>query len=273
MLRSILALVVCLAALPILCGPAWADDTPTFFADPATGCRLGSFYPQQGLVPHWSGKCVGGFAEGPGIVEWQVNGQFDSHNEGGYHAGLREGMVINVNPQGSRFEGAYHNGRLNGRCIATYRDGTRIDGHCVNDQITGKGTETLASGDRYEGDFVNAGLTGRGVYTWKSGQRYEGDFVDGVRTGRGRQVIAEDERYEGDWVADKYEGTGTYSFADGGVYEGEWTNDLPNRRGVFHGFLDGDPHDFAGTWVNGCFAQAPYTAELFKSRAECGFDD
>jgi hypothetical protein len=52
---------------------------------------------------------------------------------------------------------------------------------------------------------------------------------------------------------------------------------LPNGRGVLHGtthgLLGSGHHDFAGTWVNGCFAQDPYTATLFKTRAECGFDD
>jgi hypothetical protein len=271
MLRSLWALALCLAALPMLGGPAWADDTPTFFADPATGCRLGSFYPQPGFVPHWSGACAKGYAEGPGIVEWQLNGQLNSRNEGTYHGGLREGRVINYNAKGDRTEGEFRGGRLNGRCIGTFADGARYDGQCANDKFDGHGKQTWPDGDSYEGDFRAGEMTGRGVYTWKSGSRYEGDFVDGKSTGRGRKVNAGGDRYEGDWVDDKFQGQGTYYFADGGVYEGEWTNDLPNGRGVFHGFLDGGRRDFVGTWVSGCFAQVPYTVHLFKSAEECGF--
>lgn len=270
----------CWLAAPLalsVASPAWADDTPTFFADPATGCRLGSFYPQPGLVPHWSGRCANGFAEGPGIAEWQLNGQLNGRNEGTYHAGLREGRIINSNAKGDRFEGEFHNGRMNGRCVETFADGGRFDGQCVNDVQEGHGKRTWPDGDSYDGDFHNGDMTGRGVYTWKSGARYEGDFVDGKSTGRGREVFASGARYEGDWVEDKFQGQGTYTFADGQVYEGEWANDLPNGRGVFHGVTHGllgsGQHDFAGTWIMGCFAQDPYTAHLFKSAAECGFDD
>jgi hypothetical protein len=276
MLRSVVTLFLCLAALPIWCAAAWADDKPTFFADPATGCRLGSFHPESGMVPHWSGACTGGFAEGPGTAEWQINGQFNSRNEGTYHAGLREGRVINVNADGDRVEGEFHGGRLNGRCVEVFADGGRFDGQCVNDERNGLGKQTFASGNRYEGDYRNGEISGRGVYTWTSGQRYEGDFADGQRNGRGRETYAGGAHYEGDWVDGDYEGQGMYTFDDGQVYEGEWSNDLPNGRGVLHGtthgLLGSGQHDFAGTWVNGCFAQDPYTASLFKSAAECGFN-
>jgi hypothetical protein len=277
MLRSLRVLVLCLATPPILGGSAWADDTPSFFADPATGCRLGSFSPKPGLVPRWSGACAGSLAEGPGIVEWQENGSFSNRFEGIYHAGLREGRGIVVTKDGDRGEAEFRNGRLNGRCVFTYAAGGRFDGQCANDKRNGPGTQVFASGNRYEGDYRDDDMNGRGVFNWKEGQRYEGDFVDGTRNGRGRETYPSGARYEGDWVEDKFQGQGTYYFADGQIYEGEWADDMPNGRGVLHGITHGllgsGQHDFAGTWVNGCFAQDPYTAHLFKTAEECGFDD
>jgi hypothetical protein len=120
-------------------------------------------------------------------------------------------------------------------------------------------------------------MSGRGVFTTGDGDRMEGNFIDGVLNGPGRYVFPHlNESYEGGVANGKYEGTGTYRFAGGGVYEGEWHNGIPNGRGVYHGTpngLFGMRRDFAGTWVNGCFAQPPLTAALFKERAACGFDD
>jgi hypothetical protein len=256
---------------------AWAEDTPTFVNDPTSHCSVGTFYPKPGLVPHWSGACVAGKAEGQGVAEWQLDGVFNNRSEGTYRAGLRDGRVLVTTAEGGRGEAEFRNGRMNGRCVFTQNDGAHFDGQCANDKRNGFGKQTFASGNRYEGDYRNDDLNGRGVYIWTDGQRYEGDFADGQRAGRGRETYSNGARYEGDWVDGDYEGEGTYTFADGQVYEGEWSHDLPNGRGVFHGvtrgLLGSDQHDFAGTWVNGCFAQDPYTAHLFKSSQECGFDD
>ena len=264
-----LALVAFLAV-----APARADDTPTFVTDPASHCTVGTFYPESGLVPHWTGACVGGKADGPGIVEWQTNGKFSGRNEGAFHAGLLDGRGIKQTGDGRRYEAEFRNGRMTGRCVMTTPD-VRVDGQCANDLFDGPGKAAFKDGGRYEGDFKNSKLTGKGVWIFASGARWEGDFLDAKLNGKGRAIYANGEKYEGDYVNGKYEGQGRYDFADGNIYEGEWVNDLPNGRGVLHGVTHGllgeGRHDYIGTWVNGCFQQEPYTAELFKTRAECGF--
>jgi len=72
---------------------AWAEDAPTFYADSASGCRLGTFYPETGLTVRWSGPCAGGKAEGRGIAEWQRDGAFWARTEGEYHGGCAKGAV------------------------------------------------------------------------------------------------------------------------------------------------------------------------------------
>ncbi len=270
MRRAIAIAIFCFAAMP-----ARADDTPTFIADPTSHCSVGTYHPEPALTVHWSGACVAGKAEGQGVAEWQESGQLFARLEGPFHAGLLEGRGLRFVPGGVRFEAEFRGGRMNGRCIMTAPQG-RVDGQCANDQLNGPGKAVFPDGDRYEGDFKDSAITGQGIWYHANGARQEGEWLDAKLNGKGRAIYASGDRYEGDYVEGKYEGQGIYYFADGNVYEGEWANDLPNGRGVLHGITHGlmgeGHHDYIGTWVNGCFHQEPYTAELFKTRAECGFD-
>jgi hypothetical protein len=267
--------VLALLAL-VVASPARADDTPTLVTDPASHCSVGTFYPQAGLVPHWSGACVGGKADGPGIVEWQLNGTFNGRNEGTFHAGLLEGRGIKATADGRRYEAEFRNGKMNGRCVMT-TPAVRLDGQCANDQFNGPGVAVFTDGNRYEGNFKDSEFTGQGVFSEKNGSRLEGEWIHNHLTGKGRGVYPGIGRYEGDFVNGDFEGTGTYYFdEDANVYEGEWHKGLPNGRGVLHGtthgLLGSGRHDYDGTWVNGCFHQEPYTAEVMTTRAACGFN-
>jgi hypothetical protein len=276
MLRSLWGFVLCLGALPVLCGAAWADETPTFIADPASHCSVGTFYPQAGLVPRWSGACVGGKADGPGIVEWQINGTFNGRNEGSFHAGLLDGRGLKLTAEGRRYEAEFRNGKMNGRCVMTTPD-VRLDGQCANDLFNGPGTAVFSPDDRYEGDFKDSHITGHGIWYHANGARQEGQWLDAKLNGKGRAIYANGDSYEGDYVNGDYEGQGIFHDHDGSVYEGEWAHDLPNGRGVLHGVTHGllmsGTHDFSGTWVEGCFRQGEYTATFATSRAKCGFGD
>lgn len=271
MLRRLLALVLCLAALP-----AWADDTPTFFADPASHCSVGTFYPLPALAVRWTGGCAGGKAEGAGVAEWQNAGKFWVRIEGTFHTGLVEGRGLKLQAGDIRFEAEFQAGRVSGRCIMTTPD-VRVDGQCANDQLNGPGTATFTNGNRYEGNFKDSSFNGQGIFSEKNGSRIEGEWLDNHLNGKGRGVYPGIGRYEGDFVNGDFEGTGTYYFDDGNVYEGEWTHNLPNGRGVYHntthGLMGTFHRDFAGTWVNGCFAQDILQAHLFKTAAQCGFSD
>jgi hypothetical protein len=260
----------------LIAAPARADDTPIFITDPASHCSVATFYPEPGLVPHWSGACVGGKADGPGIVEWQTNGKFSGRNEGSFRAGLLDGRGIKQTADGRRYEAEFRNGRMSGRCVLT-SDKVRVDGQCATDNFNGPGKAVFADGDRYEGDFKDSKITGTGIWYFKNGARWEGQFLDAKLNGKGRAIYANGDSYEGGYVNGDYEGQGTFHDHDGGVYEGEWAHDLPNGRGVLHGVTHGPlmsgTHDFSGTWVEGCFRQGEYTATFATSRAKCGFSD
>jgi hypothetical protein len=152
---------------------------------------------------------------------------------------------------------------MNGRCVLTKSD-LRIDGQCVDDQFNGPVKIVFTDGGHYEGDFKDGKFNGQGIFYRKDGTRFEGEWVNHSLNGKGRAVYANGASYEGDFVNGDMEGQGVYHFADGGVYEGEWHNGIPNGRGVYHGIPNGPfgmRRDFAGTWVNGCFAQAPLTGK------------
>jgi hypothetical protein len=244
---------------------------PVFVVDPASHCSVGTFSNDTQLSVHWSGACNAGKAEGPGIAEWKKAGSFASRSEGTFHGGLLEGRGIKQTSDNYRFEAEFHDGRMNGRCIRT-SPAARIDTQCVDDQFNGTGVATFPNGSRYEGEFHDGHMSGRGVFFGTpetGGARLEGSFIDGILNGQGRQVFPrENESYEGNLLNGKYEGTGIYRYQNGTWYEGEWHDSIPNGRGVYHG----SGHDFAGTWINGCFAQGDYHAWLNVTKQSCGFD-
>jgi hypothetical protein len=249
--------------------------SPVFVA--VLACSPGTHATTESATLQWTGTCVNAKAEGPGIATLQIGSDYWRRTEATFHAGIAEGRGVTETSAGNRYEAELRDGKMNGRCVMTTPD-VRIDGQCANDLLNGPGKAAFkGDGGYYEGDFKDSHITGKGVWVFGNGSRWEGDFLDAKLNGHGREVFPrENESYEGTLLNGKYEGTGTYHFANGGVYEGEWHDGMPNGRGVYHGIpngLFGMSRDYAGTWVNGCFAQPPLTAALFKSLAACGFND
>lgn len=150
----------------------------------------------------WSGgHDRDGFANGPGVLQWYVDGK-----------------------PANRYEGNMTRGKVSGKGICTFANGNRYEGDWVDGRRTGKGVFTWADGSRYEGDFVKDRRTGKGVMVYANGDRYEGDWVDGRRSGKGVMAYANGNRYEGDWVEDKKDGRGTMILADGRRQEGKWSD-------------------------------------------------
>ena len=148
----------------------------------------------------WSGgHDTDGFAAGPGVLQWYVDGK-----------------------PGNRYEGTMTKGKINGKGICTFANGNCYEGDWVDGRRTGKGSFTWANGNRYEGDFVKDQRTGKGIMIYVNGDSYEGDWVDGRRTGKGVMTYANGNRYEGDWVEDKKVGRGIMLLADGRCQEGKW---------------------------------------------------
>ncbi len=256
---------------------ARADDTPTFVADPTSHCSVGTYHPDPRDSVQWSGAgCAAGKAQGQGIAEWQTAGAFVARFEGTFDGGLLEGRGLKLTNDNRRYEAEFHQGKMSGRCVMT-TPAVRLDGQCADDFFNGPGIAVFTNGNRYEGNFKDSEFDGQGIFSEKDGSRIEGEWLHDHLTGKGRGVYPGIGRYEGDFVNGNFEGRGTYYFdEDGSFYEGEWHNNLPNGRGVLHGTTHGllgeGHHDYVGTWVNGCFHQEPYTAEVMTTRAACGFD-
>lgn len=254
-------------------GLAFAD-TPTFYKDPTSGCQVGTFKPDPQLSVRWNGPCVGGKAQGRGIVEWSLAGKFASRTEAEFRAGLIEGRAIVVSADGTLREAEFRDSKREGRCITIFASGERFEGQCANDVANGPGKEHFASGDAYYGDFRNDKMTGHGVYKWKNGTIYEGDFVDGKSEGRGKIVGDDESWYEGEFHNDKFDGEGIEVFSDGAYYQGHWSDGHPDGRGDYVGISSsGKPNVWSGIWHHGCFEDGDMTAAVTTSRDSCGFDD
>jgi hypothetical protein len=187
----------------LLFSPTSANADELYLPD-ANGCKVYDPSPKPNETVTWSGRCLDGYADGSGVVQWLQGGKPGTRVEVALVRGKSEGKGSTVSPSGARFEG-------------TFREGER----------SGKGIWTGPNGDRYEGDWLHDLRTGAGILTRANGDRYEGDFVDGKWSGHGTFTSAAGERYSGDWLNNKREGKGEEIWADGSSYTGKFVNDLP----------------------------------------------
>ena len=227
----------------------------------ANDCKLWDGNPKDKETVTWSGACKDGYAEGPGVLQWIVDGKPSSTFEGSFSAGKRNGKGVEASVSGVRFEGNFVDDHREGKGALTFPDGAHYEGDFLGDRRTGKGAMTFKDGAHYEGDFVNDKLTGKGALTFKSGNRYEGDFVEGKRTGKGIMTFKDGTHYEGDFVNDKLTGKGVFTWADGARYEGDMVDGNPSGKGAIK-LASGDRYegDFVGgkrtgkgvyTWASG----------------------
>jgi hypothetical protein len=139
----------------VLAVPAAAQySPPQWTADARTGCRIWNSSPEPGSSVSWSGRCVNGLAEGPGILQWFIDGK-----------------------PGSRFQGELREGLLNGRGYYQFANGSRYDGEYLDDMRNGRGVFTHPDGESYEGTWRDGLPNGSGRL-----QRPDGTDVSGVWT-------------------------------------------------------------------------------------------
>jgi hypothetical protein len=75
--------------------------------DPQRGCRLWDWRPDPEDTVTWSGACVSGRREGPGVVQWYEHGRPIDHFEGVFRRGKREGLGRYDWPAGQSYQGTY----------------------------------------------------------------------------------------------------------------------------------------------------------------------
>lgn len=256
--------------LALSLGSASAQQ-PGWIADGKSGCKVQNPSPVPNEAIQWSGGCLGGLAEGRGVLQWFLNGKPTDRSEGEWHGGKLSGRALTLNADGSRYEGEYRDGLQEGRGVTTLANGAHLDAVFHGGKANGRGVFVHPNGTRMDGDFVEDDLV-RGIETWPNGNRYEGAFRNFVPEGKGRVTQTNGTSYEGEFKAGIWDGPGVVHYGVGDVYEGAGRGFLPNGRGTLHSRTG---NSFTGLWVEGCLSQANSDngrwATASKSAAECGF--
>lgn len=194
----------------------WEGQWPAIEND--ASCVIWNDVSQRGSTVTWSGSCVDGKAEGPGIAirRYFENGRWkESRFEGEMNGGKADGFGVWIGPDGARYEGEWKDGQPNGKGTKTFFNGSRYEGSFHNGEPDGLGTFAWSDGERYEGEFKANQMNGYGVYTFNDGGRYEGEWLEGVKYGQGKRTWADGSQFEGPFVADNPDGNGKCRNAEG----------------------------------------------------------
>ncbi|WP_440465533.1 hypothetical protein ACKI1H_15825 [Pseudomonas sp. YH-1] len=135
-LASLLALAI---STPVLAGG---------FAKTDQGCQVQDWNAQRSNPTYiWSGQCVGGLADGKGILLSLVDGQVFSTTEGTMHKGSFNGPAVIQWAKGDRYEGELQNGTLSGRGKYRYPDGSTASGVFSNSALVQPDAPVAAAGN------------------------------------------------------------------------------------------------------------------------------
>jgi hypothetical protein len=210
-----------------------ASQAPTEWLKDQNGCLAHIPYQFAGRSITWSGRCMKGYVNGYGKLNWIDNGKISRTDEGSFDSGNLNGHGIISWQNGGHYEGNLKNDKMNGQGVETWPNGTKYEGEFKEDKMDGQGVESWSSGDKYVGAFVDNSFNGHGVLTWTNGVRYEGDFQAGQRTGRGTEKWPSGDIYVGEFRYNKMSGHGVITWANGGSYEGDFINDQRTGNGVY----------------------------------------
>jgi len=111
---------------------AQSESQANWIADPRTGCVVWDPSPTAGETVSWSGPCVGGKAQGKGVLQWYVNGQAHDRVEGEYRGGIKNGYATVAFASGLRFQGTFKDGKAHGEGTRTGADGVVYSGQWTN---------------------------------------------------------------------------------------------------------------------------------------------
>lgn len=150
------------------------------FARTDKGCLVQDWNAQRSNPSYmWSGQCVGGFADGKGILLSLVDGQVFSTTEGILRKGSFNGPAVIQWAKGDRYEGELQNGTLSGHGTYRYPNGTTASGVFSNSQLVQAdapaapaGGSQSAGGAAVSGEVGSVDLTGGCQAAQQKGQAY-----------------------------------------------------------------------------------------------------
>ena len=92
--------------------------------------------------------------------------------------------------QGRVYKGEWNKltGERDGVGIQLWPDGSKYEGMWRRDKANGRGRMTHANGDIYEGAWIDDKANGYGVFVDTSRARYAGDWKDDLQHGHGEEV-------------------------------------------------------------------------------------
>jgi len=121
------------------------------------------------------------------------------------------------------YEGQWKDDFRDGMGVEVYPDGSKFQGK------EGYGIFEWADNSFYAGNFQNGEINGFGVYQWPDKKKFEGFWMNNLMHGEGVFTWQDGRKYKGAYVQDKKEGYGELSWPDGKLFKGFWKN------GVQHG--------------------------------------
>jgi hypothetical protein len=152
--RGALAICIALAASQALAQEGFIADKK--------GCKVSNPNPKADESVAWSGKCVDGYADGKGLLQWYVNGVPSTRYEGTLRGGLLAGQGKLTMPDGASYEGGWLAGKQEGKGVQAMPDGTRYEGEWKNGKPDGRGVLRNAAGETLEGEWSEGAYVGPG---------------------------------------------------------------------------------------------------------------
>lgn len=236
------------------------------------GCKIVDFHntakpeTQKTIRVTWTGKCSGGYADGPGLLVAYDGEDTKSTYNGMVVKGKLEGEgsaeQIKKNGERSTLKGSFTNGLASGYVtfeltktdgstfgyIGNYKDGApngvgtltlpkySVAGTFEDGKPTGVVTLTMKDGIlTYEGRVLVPGFRpdGRGTMTFRNGVRLTSTFENGKPGSTGRFDYPNGDIYEGQLQGYKPHGIGKMTRTSRGEwFEGEFRDGRPDGDGV-----------------------------------------
>lgn len=189
----------------------------------------------------WSGRCVGGYADGDGTA----NSVWANGGTGKTVATFRRGREEGYGTEEIRFPGGasqryignFTHGRNHGHGEATWVNAQGITtanykGEFQEGKPWGTGRFEYESKIVYEGKVRQGNFHGRGTLTTPSGVSIAGDFSNGQSPTSGRIDYPSGSVYEGQLSDYRANGQGRQTYQNGAVYAGDFKNGVADGQGV-----------------------------------------